>query len=69
MAADPALSVAAAVVSARVEAGAMEVVAAPMGAATLMGEVVAERGVLLARHYRRRARSPEIYLRSKLTSI
>jgi hypothetical protein len=69
--ADPALSAAAVVaaVSARVEAAAMAVVAVPMGAVALTGEAAAERGVLLARRYRSRVRSPEIYFRSKLTSI
>lgn len=71
--ADPALSAVAAVaveaVTARVEAGAMAVVAVPTGAVALTGEAAAERGVLLARRYRSRVRSPEIYFRSKLTSI
>jgi len=62
--ADPALLaavVAVAAVSVRVEAGAIAAVAVPTGAAALTGEAAAERGVLLAR--------PEIYFRSKLTSI
>lgn len=69
--ADPALSAVAAVeaVTARVEAEAMAVVAVPTGAVALTGEAAAERGVLLARRYRSRMRSPEIYFRSKLTSI
>ena len=68
--ADPALSaVAVEAVTARVEAGAMAVVAVPTGAVALTGEAGAERGVLLARRYPSRARSPEIYFRSKLTSI
>ena len=47
----------------------MAVVAVPMGAVALTGAAAAERGVLLARRYRSRARSPGIYFRSKLTSI
>jgi hypothetical protein len=69
--ADPALLAAAVVaaVSARVEAGATAVVVVPTGAVALTGEAAAERGVLLARRYPSRARSREIYFRSKLTSI
>ena len=70
--ADPGLLVAAvvAVVSARVEVGAMAVVAVPMGAVALMGEAAVERG-LLARPAiaEPRALPTEIYFRSKLTSI
>jgi hypothetical protein len=47
----------------------MVVVAVPMGAVALTGEAAAETDVLLARRYRSRVRSPEIYFRSKLTSI
>jgi hypothetical protein len=45
-------------VTARVEAGAMAVVAVPTGAVDLTGEAAAERGVLLARRYPSRACSP-----------
>ena len=57
--ADPALSAVAAVeaVTARVEAGAMAVVAVPTGAVALTGEAAAERGVLLARRHPSRASS------------
>lgn len=65
-------AVAAAAVSVPVEAGAgaTAVVAVPTGAVALTGEAAAERGVPLASaRYPSRARSPEIYFRSKLTSI
>lgn len=57
--ADPALlAVAVEAVTARVEAGAMAVVAVPTGAVALTGEAAAERGVLLARRRPSRACSP-----------